>query len=496
VKGCPRARRAEAMIEPSSWPRRIDLQPMMSLAPASLGQKAVHAAGRAVNGRVLDSIDAVRAAIPIARQAAVGVKSRSESTGWQSGRFTGLPIAVFQNWLYEMNREWRFTDGCLCVLWCVEFPDARSDYPEKRHYIASTRRDYNNGRHQAPSPGEPCVAYDIAGRPMAGGLPDAIRAAVRSQTLAGTREPIRPIDPPKPPAVHRVGESEAWTGTPAPCALGSDPAATTIRIAALDAYMERYVLARSGFCCEHFNACRVSHRGAFFEGQLHHVGAHYDLTADGRPLRIVVVGQEYGNGPRGVPRAARTLDIVRGTGYQKRFRTDGLHEARNPHMKGTTSVLRLLLGRPPGSDYEGELLRLGEVDVHLFEAFALTNFLLCSAIPLGESDTGSKRGKSTPTMQRNCAAHFREAMRILEPTVIVAQGKGVREWMARVVESARPVAPNVERVSVVGRECLVASFTHPSVPSADNWGTDERRPYLNKVVAPAVERIRHELLAI
>ena len=105
--------------------------------PASDGEQAVQAAGLAVNSRLLESEEAIRRAVPLARQAAVAVKTRSESTNWRTGRFTGLPIAIFQNWLYEMNREWHFTDGTLCVLWCLEFPDARCDYPKN---VAISRR--------------------------------------------------------------------------------------------------------------------------------------------------------------------------------------------------------------------------------------------------------------------------------------------------------------------------------------------------------------------
>jgi hypothetical protein len=107
----------------------------------------------------LDTTAQIRRAVPLANQAASREKSRSESTSWQIGRYTGLRIAIFQNWLYEQNRTWRFTDGTLCVLWCVEFPDARCDYAEKSHYVASTRREYNAGRHQAKAPAEPSVAY-------------------------------------------------------------------------------------------------------------------------------------------------------------------------------------------------------------------------------------------------------------------------------------------------------------------------------------------------
>lgn len=135
--------------------------------PASGGREAIQAAGQAVNHLDLSSTDQIRKAIPLARRAARAQKSWSESRDHNSGDLTGLPTAIYQNWLYEQNREWHFTDGTLCVLWCVEFPNATSDYPEKHDYIASTRRDYNAGRHQADAPSIPCVGYDRDGQPLA-----------------------------------------------------------------------------------------------------------------------------------------------------------------------------------------------------------------------------------------------------------------------------------------------------------------------------------------
>ena len=43
---------------------------------------------------------------------------------------------------------------------------------------------------------------------------------------------------------------------------------------------------------------------------------------------------------------------------------------------------------------------------HMFDAFALVNYLLCSVI---SADQG-RRGESTTTMRRNCLAHFREVI--------------------------------------------------------------------------------------
>ena len=128
-------------------------------APAFQGPEAIRAAGQAVNDQQLAAPRQIRSAVNIAALAASRVKSRSESGGWQIGRYTGLRIAKFQNWLYDANRAWRFTDGTLCVLWCVEFPDARSDYASKPHLIKSTRTEYNKGRHQAAPPTTPSRSY-------------------------------------------------------------------------------------------------------------------------------------------------------------------------------------------------------------------------------------------------------------------------------------------------------------------------------------------------
>jgi hypothetical protein len=151
------------------WPNNGELNKMHPMTsspppylntPAGGGREAIHAAGEAVDGLLLDVTPEIRAAIPIARAAADAVKTQSESLRRDMGRYTGMRTAKFQNWLYEQNREWQFRDETLCVLWCVEFPDSKSDYPLHLDYVASTREDYNAGRHQNDRPAEPCVAYD------------------------------------------------------------------------------------------------------------------------------------------------------------------------------------------------------------------------------------------------------------------------------------------------------------------------------------------------
>lgn len=270
----------------------------------------------------------------------------------------------------------------------------------------------------------------------------------------------------------------------------SSPNTTATRIAKLDKYLSANVLSPAGFRCNSMAECSGSHRGTFIEGQLHHVGRHYDLQVNGRSFRIAVVGQEYGHGEPLVDLAHRTKMVAEESGLGRRFRADAGHQARNPHMRGTTSVLRLLVGAGLGTDYESEFLDLSGERAHIFDAFALTNYLLCSAI-VG----GSKKGRSTTTMQRNCARHFSAAIKILAPVVMIIQGRGVRRWLNHVASDVESIGDNLERAIIGGRPVLLANFTHPSVPSRDNWGINDRTPYLLNVVKPTIAAIHHEILS-
>ena len=426
----------------------------------------------------------IRNAVPAARAAAVAVKSRSESTGWQTGEFTGLPIAIYQNWLYEQNRAWRFTDATLCVLWCVEFPQARSDYAKHYTYIASTRRDYNNGRHQAPAPAEACVGYDRWGEPV---------TTVRARGPLPTREPV-PMprsEPAAPRAIARpsMRVSDAHTGN----GIDTDPEASSARLAALEANMAEHVLGPNGMMCSSYSACTQSHGGRFFEGQLHHVGKHFDARIDGTPMRVVVVGQEYGNGPAQVTLADRYQDVAVQTGLHKRFRTEFGTPGRNPHMRGTTSMLRLLFGLGLGDRHDEEFVPASSGPVHLFDMFALVNFLLCSAIASDEHEIGSKHGRSTPTMQANCARHFVRTIEILQPTLVVVQGKGTLQWMAASLHDTRIVSDTLRWVRIGQHDTLLATLSHPSAQGPYNWA-DLSRPYLQDVVVPTAREARRLML--
>ena len=266
-------------------------------------------------------------------------------------------------------------------------------------------------------------------------------------------------------------------------ALKANIEATQTRQARLRAYFGAQVLNGHDFVCRHSAACASSCRAGvtFYPVQLHHVGSHYDLLWDGRPFRVVMVGQEAGHGDVVDLDQRRALILDR---------VDHAFTARNAHIAGTTTLLRLLFGRDPGTDRDGEVLDLHGEPVHLFEAFALVNFLLCSAVDGTVDRTGRReggKGRSSPTMRRNCAAHFRAAIDILEPTVLVAQGFDVRRWIGRAYGWPRWTREPVERVVVGGRRTLLLSFAHPSASGRYGWwGRSPRSPYLIETVVPAI----------
>jgi len=268
------------------------------------------------------------------------------------------------------------------------------------------------------------------------------------------------------------------------------PEATGPRIDRLQAYFDANVLGAQGFCCESGAECRASLRGKpfdLFEGQLSHVGHHYDLTRDGVPIRIMVVGQEVGRPPRLISMVERHRWILEHAGFLHRMKADGDFPARNPHMKGTMLALQVLLGLE--SDKSEPWLSEWVQDpngrlFHAFDAFALVNALLCSAVKRGKTT-----GRATSTMQKNCSRHFAETTAILEPTVVVLQGKGVRKWVEPAFDDWRELSPTLATASIRGREMVVASLTHPSAYAPYRWDSAETE-YFQQTARPTLERAR------
>ena len=265
--------------------------------------------------------------------------------------------------------------------------------------------------------------------------------------------------------------------------IRSYPKRTQQRVRMLEEYVRANLLsAEDSFICASFEQCRASRCDyPFYAGQMSHVGKHYDLEVQGRALRIVLVGQEYGREFERVDLADRSRLI----GESARA---GFSKDRNPHMKGVASTLRLLLGRELGSDDEGEHLLGG----HIFDGFALVNYLLCTALKesRGKNSRFSGKGYSSPVMQRNCAPHFLRTMEILEPTVIVIHGLALRGWIANALPLPEKGRTS-EVVEIAGNPVSLLTFAHPSAPGRYGWwGATPNKRYLRETIAPEILEFR------
>ncbi len=272
-----------------------------------------------------------------------------------------------------------------------------------------------------------------------------------------------------------------------------DTVATRGRIARLRRYVQKSLLKDDAFLCGQLDACRASAKPhhQFREGTMSHVGHRYDLTLDGKALRVMVVGQESGlpKDPESswasrVTMESRHHQVHDVTGLERRYYARDGWQGRNPHMRGTTSALRLIFGTGLGWDYEGEFVHPANGKrFHCFDGFALVNRLLCSTGPLQTS-----KGTPTPTMFANCGTHFAATVEILEPTLVILQGRQVAKRVAPILAFDRRHDEHLHEAHLGDLRMLVCTFSHPSAHGALRWGDNPGSPYLEQVVAPTVRK--------
>ncbi len=256
--------------------------------------------------------------------------------------------------------------------------------------------------------------------------------------------------------------------------------------------MEANLLDGDDFLCRTFGECKrsVCPGYDFREGVMSHVGGRFDLFLDEKPLRVVVVGQEAGL-PRGhnaaqysskVSLQLRRQQVTQVSGLARRYFADDEHLGRNPHMRGTTSALRILFGLGLGTDFDREFIQPDKGrSFHIFEGFALVNRLLCSAGPVGTS-----QGRATPTMRKNCANHFMATMDILDPTMVILQGSQVAKSVLGMFAVTRSHGEHVHEASYQDHRVLLCTFSHPSARGDLRWGEKPDGRYVTTVVAPSL----------
>jgi len=251
----------------------------------------------------------------------------------------------------------------------------------------------------------------------------------------------------------------------------TDPVATSRRLAALDAYYSAAVLNGDHFVCSSATACESSAAKpglGFFEAQGSSVSPHYDVAEDGRATRVLVVPMETGRERSRVSIEERTAEIL-----QLRDRP---WRQWNPHMRGVGLALRLAFGRGAAEDPEGLTLPTPAGPVHVLEAYAMANLLLCSAVELATVNS-----RSTPVMRSNCARHLGATVDILEPSLVITQGVTVSAPFGSLVRVVEQHSPHVATCERDGRRFVWVDLKHPTY--LWDWLA---RPYLHEVVVPAI----------
>jgi len=256
----------------------------------------------------------------------------------------------------------------------------------------------------------------------------------------------------------------------------TDPSATLTRRHQLLAYYDRAVLGSNGFVCTSHARCAgsVARPGiGFSEGQLSYLGEHYDTRVNGTPLRVAIVPMEFGAAEKHV-----TMDRFAEVIAERR---DG---RRNPHMRGVAFALRLAFGLGLGDDRGGEYLTTPGGRVHMFDAYAMVNSVLCAAAKLGTNES-----RQSATMRTECSRHLTAALRILAPTLVISQGALLSLPLSRLFTIEQSVSDVVSRCSLDIHRFVWVNLHHPT----RHWDS-LKRPYLRNVVEPSITHARHLVL--
>ncbi|MGC4763559.1 hypothetical protein ACLQ20_11965 [Micromonospora sp. DT46] len=127
--------------------------------------------------------------------------------------------------------------------------------------------------------------------------------------------------------------------------------------------------------------------------------------------------------------------------------------------------------------------------MHLFDAYAMANMRLCSAVV-----SGTTKSLGNATMSRNCAPHMAATIAILQPTLCIVQGVEVHKSLTAIMSRRREITPYLVRARIAGVDTLVDAFTHPSAMRlTDHWGRLTSVPYLHGTVAPTIRTARRWL---
>jgi len=84
-------------------------------------------------------------------------------------------------------------------------------------------------------------------------------------------------------------------------------------------------------------------------------------------------------------------------------------------------------------------------------------------------------------------------MQVLEPNIIIIQGKGLLKWVFPCFKKIKPIIKNVLYKGRINHSnAFIAAFSHPSARGKYRWDNPQS-PYLLNIVLPTIRRIHHEV---
>lgn len=164
------------------------------------------------------------------------------------------------------------------------------------------------------------------------------------------------------------------------------------------------------FHCSHYSECKESQKNSNiikqFSGGTCALMPLYDISYNRIPLRILVIGKETAymkNAEYGTSKDFHdnTLNVLNCINWYK----------KNNHIKGTLMTLQYIFNTK--SEY-------------VYSSYALTNLLRCSFQDSSRAESVSSV-HDTKLMRDNCYCHLINELKILEPTLVIAQG----EWSVK-----------------------------------------------------------------
>lgn len=171
-----------------------------------------------------------------------------------------------------------------------------------------------------------------------------------------------------------------------------------------------------------------------------HVGSNY-----GEPFKVLIVSLDRGKEAENIDNRTKEIEGLR-------------EEVLNPHMKGTLATLKVIL-----SD-----VKVNE-DVELFRQFAMINAAKCCI--------GLNMNQAPWRFFKNCMDYTRGEIEILEPDVIITQGRRAADVFGLLYPDLKDKGEWYKRkgeISLNNKKVLVTCFAHPSA-RGNKWKNEWKR---------------------